>query len=421
MTQLIAAFATEFWEVLTTMAPYLLLGFAAAGLLSVWISPETVDRHLGARHGGAVAKAALFGMPLPLCSCGVLPVAASLRRHGASRGATTSFLLSTPQTGVDSILVTWSLLGPLLAIFRPVIALLTGLVGGFLVNRLEPTEASAGSAPRPAPALDAHSHEERVEGSWLRRAWIYGFVTLPRDIGRALVVGLIVAGLIAVVVPPETFSGALGSGWLSKLAMMALSIPLYVCATASVPVAAALIAKGISPGAALVFLIAGPATNAAAITTIWRILGQRIALVYLGVVAVSALGFGWLLDWFAIDLGIEAAVTIHHHHPGLFGHASGVALLALLVVALWPHPRSTRTAAVEGDISDRLEVTVGGMTCSHCATSIRQALVDNADAVSVDVDLVSGRVRIAGKDLDRARIRQAIEAAGYQVESIAGD
>ncbi len=196
--------------------------------------------------------------------------------------------------------------------------------------------------------------------------------------------------------------------------MMALSIPLYVCATASVPVAAALIAKGVSPGAALVFLIAGPATNAAAIATIWRILGQRIALVYLGVVAVSALGFGWLLDWLAIDLGLKAAVAVHHHHPGLWHHASGVALLVLLAVALWPRTAHPHTSE-QSDDQNTLNMTVTGMTCRHCTDRVRDAILRCSPASQVEIDLASGEVVIRSKDPKAAEISRAIEDAGYEV------
>ena len=211
-----------------------------------------------------VIKASLLGVPLPLCSCGVIPVAASLRRHGASRGATTAFLLSTPQTGVDSIVVTYSLMGGLFALIRPVVAFITGLVGGWLVDALAGQDYGNATGVNPsAPCAGECCALSVRRQNRLVRALHYGFVTLPRDIGKALVVGLIISGVIAAFVPDDFFAGVFGTGLVGMLIMMAVGMPLYVCATGSVPVAAALMMKGVSPGAALVFLMTGPATNAA--------------------------------------------------------------------------------------------------------------------------------------------------------------
>jgi len=190
----------ESWLVLAEMSPYLLLGFAVAGLLSVVLSPETVERHLGGRGAGPVLKAALFGIPLPLCSCGVIPVATSLRRHGATQGATTSFLLSTPQTGVDSVMVTFSLLGWVFAVFRPLVALVTGLVGGSAVALLESNGAAGKDTA--LECRDACCNGDDSTGK-IRRAIRYAFVTLPQDIGKPLLIGLVVVGIIATIVPDD--------------------------------------------------------------------------------------------------------------------------------------------------------------------------------------------------------------------------
>ena len=320
----------ESWCTLTEMAPYLLFGFAVAGILSVWISSEWVEAHLGQRRRGSVVKASLFGVPLPLCSCGVLPVAASLCSHGAGRGATVAFLLSTPQTGVDSILVTYGLLGPVFAVFRPLAAFLTGVVGGWLADG-----ASAAEAPG-EHAGNGCEDECCAPGNampWYRRAIHHGFVALPRDVGPAMIVGLMLAGLISALVPDDFFAGAIGTGIGAMLVMMLLGIPVYVCATASVPIAAALIAKGVTPGAALVFLMTGPATNALALATLWKTLGSRTSSIYLLTVAFSALLCGLCLDWL-FDLPSLPPPTMHHDMatPWL-GHAAAVVLLPVLV---WP-------------------------------------------------------------------------------------
>jgi uncharacterized membrane protein YraQ (UPF0718 family) len=299
-------------------------------LLSILISQRAVERHLGGPGVLPLLKASLFGIPLPLCSCGVIPVSMSLHKHGASKGSTVSFLLSTPQTGVDSIFVTFSLLGPVFAVVRPLAALVTGMIGGLLVNLFG---HEAQGKPAPAQCSDACCTSVKARQR-LIGGMKYGFVTLPRDIGKAMFVGLLIAAVISAVVPEGFFSEKLGTGIFAMLCMMAMGIPIYVCATASVPVAASLILKGLTPGAALVFLMTGPATNAAGLATIWKTLGPRVALLYLLTVAGCALGAGMLLDFLAVHISIG---TMAHHHwmmPAVIQYASAVVLLALLLYGM---------------------------------------------------------------------------------------
>jgi uncharacterized protein len=323
----------EFWTIIGQMSPYLLLGFLTAGVLNVFISPEWIERHLGGKGIWPIAKASAFGVPLPICSCGVIPIAASLRRHGASKGATTAFLISTPQTGIDSIFVTFSLLGPVYAIFRPIVALLSGMLGGGLIDAAD----SDSPAPKPETCHDACCSGQ-VRRNWLVRIFHYGFVTLARDISRALVVGLIIAAAITALVPVNFLADQLGPMWTkgfgAMLVMMLLGIPVYVCATASVPVAAALIVTGISPGAALVFLMTGPATNAATIATVWKTMGRKTALLYLLSVGASAVGAGLLLDFLFKTVDIQASPMEMDMLPTWATVASAIALLLVLLNAM---------------------------------------------------------------------------------------
>lgn len=317
----------DFWVTVTQMSPYLLFGFLVAGLLSIFISARWVERHLGGRGILPVLKASLFGVPLPLCSCGVIPVSMSLHKHGASQGATIGFLLSTPQTGVDSIFVTYSLLGPVFAVIRPIAALVSGVVGGGLVDLF------AHQRDPEAEQQECNGDCCQVTPSFGRKfanGMRYGFIVLPRDIGKAMLAGLAVAALITALVPDGFFADKLGSGIGAMLLMMLIGIPVYVCATASVPVAAAMILKGLSPGAALVFLMTGPATNAAGLATLWRALGHRTALLYLLSIAVCALAFGLIVDTFALPVKVAAMEHRHEMGPSLFGHISAVALLLVL-------------------------------------------------------------------------------------------
>ena len=330
------------WLILCTSAPYVLFGLLMAGLLKAVIPDSFVSRHLGGNSARAVIKASLLGMPLPLCSCGVLPVAASLKKQGAGPGPTTAFLISTPETGVDSMAITYALLDPIMTVIRPLAALITATSAGLLVNLL-PTRP-----PAPACAPDgscccktACTSQHSSPVTPLRRAIPdgirYAFTQLLGDIGPYLLAGIAIAGLITWLIPDGFVEQHLGSGIASMLIMLVAGIPLYVCASASTPIVAALALKGLSPGAALVFLMVGPATNAASITVVARLLGRPVAVVYVTVIAVCALVMGMavnvLYGWLAID--ISAWTTgIHHSEGGLLSTLAAIALLGLIIRAV---------------------------------------------------------------------------------------
>lgn len=441
------------WSMLAEMAPYLLLGFAVAGLLSVFISPEWVERHLGGSRLSQIFKASLFGVPLPLCSCGVIPVAASLRRHGAGKGATTAFLLSTPQTGVDSIAVTWALMGPFLAIYRPLAALVTGFAGGTLVQVADRDNG-------PAPAASAVSCSGAADnccdtsaagctdpaccgpGAATRSPWVrafeYGLVTLPRDIGRALILGILLSGVISALVEPAALERVLGGGLLPILAAMLVGVPLYVCATASVPIAVAMIHAGLSPGAALAFLISGPATNAATLTTLWRVLGRRAMVLFLVTVALGAVGSGLLVDAvIAAGLVPEGAVVtavdaIHAHHGGAeadpgwwVGQLSAVALLLVLANALRPRRRGPEVVhehedGAEGETAaspTTLELKVSGMRCNGCVQSLTRALGEVTGVTRVEVRLEDGAARVEGREMSGNGLAEAVRSLGFSLDN----
>lgn len=379
MLDFVVAIFTQSWLVLGQMAPYLLFGFLAAGVLSVIISPEWVERHLGRPGIGPVLKASLFGVPLPLCSCSVIPVSVSIRRHGASRAATTAFLLSTPQTGVDSIAVTYALLGPVFAVFRPLTALLTGLVGGGLVQAFGESDRDKAADESGSPACTEACCEGNERAGYLTCVLRYGLVTLPRDIGLALLVGVLIAGAMAALVPQDHLAAYIGGGVLSILLMMAAGVPVYVCATASVPIAAGLMHMGGSPGAALAFLIAGPATNAASFTTIWKALGRRTATLYLLTVGASALGFGLLLDWLmpiaAMSLPKLADHTYMQSEGGWPYHITAAALLAVLLYSYISKARLDNDAEKGKESNDTpvashedsVDLGAADVSCCHCA------------------------------------------------------
>jgi uncharacterized membrane protein YraQ (UPF0718 family)/copper chaperone CopZ len=406
------------------MAPYLLFGFLMAGILAVFLSPELVERHLGGRGFGSVIKASIFGMPMPLCSCGVIPVSASLRRHGASKSATIAFLISTPQTGADSMLVVYALLGPIFAIISPIAALVTGLFGGALVQIFEGKNNAvfSNSIPSPVTCTESCCSQEEKKKSSFTRIFNYGFITLPKDISVPLIVGILIAGAMGVLVPPASLHAYIGGGILSILILMAAGVPIYVCATASIPIAAGFIHMGASPGAALAFLISGPATNAATLTTIWKILGKKTAAIYLFTIAISAITFGLMLNWIIPVIGDSIPTLANHAHnveqAGWFSRASGIVLVLLLSYACWAkhHDREKKHELIESPGMQHINLLVSGMDCSHCAESVKQTISQLPGIHSVEVDLKTGRVVVSGDLIDENQVIDAVKKLGYAVE-----
>jgi len=324
----------EIWLVTVAMAPYLLFGFLMAGVLSVLISKEYVRRHLGGRGWLGSVKAAVLGVPMPICSCGVIPLAASLRKHGASRGATASFLASTPQTGVDSLMITYALLGWVFAVFRALAAFLSGIICGTAVTFVSPSEEDSA----------AECEDECCQPNqkpMLQRMLSYGFIALPRDIARAVVIGIVLSGILSGLIPDDFFMDRMGNSPLAMLIMLCIGIPLYVCSSASVPIALAFIKAGISPGAALVFLITGPATNAATLTTLWQIIGRKQLAVFLVTLSFCALAAGYLMNFFSPQLGIAEQVCNEECLPGGLDLVWTGLLIAVLAKGMLPGKAST--------------------------------------------------------------------------------
>lgn len=347
--QLLADILAQSWLVLLESAPFVLFGLAVAGLLKSFLPEDFVARHLGRKSVGSVLKASLLGAPLPLCSCGVVPAAAGLRRQGASRGATAAFLVSTPETGVDSIAVTYALLDPLMTVLRPLAAVITATCAGLLVNLL-PERTAPDLNPPAASACGCHSGccgtqaacptAKPTIGRRVVDGLRYGFTEILGDIGPWLLAGIVIAGLIAALVPPGLVERFLGRGFLSMVVMLVVGIPLYVCATASTPVVAALAAKGLSPGAALVFLLAGPVTNAASLTVMAKILGRRATALFVAAIAVCSLALGLAANALYAYAGLS--ITGWVQSGGEESHGPFAVLCALVLLALVARPLLAR-------------------------------------------------------------------------------
>ena len=410
-------------DLLRAMAPYLLFGFIFAGILNEFISTEKVARHLGKSSFGSVLKAALFGIPLPLCSCGVIPPTMTLRKSGASRGSVLSFLIATPTSGVDSILATYSLLGPFFAVYRVFASFVAALFSGLAANVLE--KKSADELPIKNNEIGTKTNAKRK--SVLRSAanvFHYAFIELLGEIGKWLVIGIILGGIISYALPDNFFSSHIRSGWQAILIMLVIGIPIYVCATGSIPIAAALMMKGLNPGAAFVFLLAGPATNTVTITVIGKYLGKRTTVIYLGTLAVSSVLLGLLLDYL---WKLFAFSPFHAHHighqmlPGWLEIGSAILLAGfLLFVFVKPfitrsRSRSMLTAKSHQQIS---ALKVPNMSCQNCANTITSALKQNKGIHGVEIDLGSKDVTVQHEEtVSREQVMEIIREAGYSPEA----
>lgn len=400
---------------LAEMAPYILLGFLIAGLLHAFITPATFARHLSGRGFKSVVKAAAVGVPLPLCSCGVLPAAIAMRRGGASKAASTSFLIATPQTGVDSIAATASLLGPAFAVIRPVAALVTALFGGLAVGKTESGSEKAAADTCSVDAAVAVEEEEYSKsfGAKIVSALRYGFVDLVGSIGGWLVVGLIIAALITVYVPADAFAVLGDRPLLAMLAVLIVAVPMYVCATGSIPIALSLMLKGLSPGTALVLLMAGPAANFASFALISREMGRRAASVYLASIIVGALAFGLAIDYLMPAHWFDVSARMAHGscHPatiGWFPLACATLLTMLLVVALIRNHRHTHTHTTEMTTVYNIQ----GMNCPHCQATVTRAISAVEGVKSVEVSLSGKNATVEGNPAPEAVIA-AVRAAGF--------
>ena len=403
---------TEIWTLLCEMSPYLLLGFLLAGLMHEFIPNRIYTKYLGERSLKSVVLAALFGVPLPLCSCGVIPTAMGIRKEGASKGATISFLIATPQTGVDSIIATYSLMGLPFAIIRPIVALVTAVFGGVLCNSIDTDQQT----PSNSPLKGENKKESLPFRGRFRRVISYAFGEMMEDIGKWLAMGLIVAGIITAAVPDSWFTIFQGNTLYSILFVLVFSIPMYLCATGSIPIALALMLKGLTPGAALVLLMAGPASNAASILVVGKVLGKRSMLVYLIAIITGAVLFGFGIDYLLPREWFTAPVAQYEacHDAGIsiFSYICTALLLVLLVRALWPWKHHHHHHEDEV-LTSCIIYNVEGMNCSHCAENVKQAIAAVEGVEQVEVSLHEGKASIVGSHREED-ILLAVESIGFK-------
>lgn len=402
------------WDMLNEMSPYLLLGFLIAGLMHAFIPGAMFSKYLSGRSFRAVSNAALFGVPLPLCSCGVIPTAMSLRKEGASKGAAVSFLIATPQTGVDSILATYSLMGLPFAILRPVAAFITALFGGEMVNLVEKNQEEE---EKTSNTTSTTQLQPTFLGK-VKEALKYGFGEMMEDIGKWLVVGIVIAGLISLI-PDDFFAIFKDNSFLSILLVLCISIPMYLCATGSIPIAVALMLKGLTPGAALVLLMAGPASNMASIMVIGKVLGRRTLVTYLASIISGAILFALLIDfalpasWFIPTMMMGGDCC--HEEPSWFAIACSILLICLLAKGLLLKHHHDHDCCEEESIEESDVVTfhIDGLCCSHCTAAAKKAIESIDGVEEADIELSSGTARVKGH-ADIEVVKQAVRDLGYK-------
>lgn len=414
---MVAEYLNSLYAMVCQMAPYLLLGFLFAGLLHAFVPRQTYARHLSGNGWGAAIKAALIGIPLPLCSCGVIPTTVGLRKSGASEAASTSFLISTPQTGIDSIIATYSLLGLPFAIVRPIVALVTAVAGGKLVglfgNRKSATDIAANDDNDCGCNEHTHSHGIGSQvSSFISRiveALRYGFIEMVQDVGKWLVIGLLIAAAITVLVPDNFFASFADRPLLNMAVVLIIAAPMYICATGSIPIALSLMLKGMSPGAALVLLMAGPATNVASILVIGKVFGRRSLLLYLLTIIAGAILGGMVIDyllpteWFTGYMAmaqncchVDCCVTCD---PSWLGIISTIALVAMLIGGfVAKRIESNRNKKRQQTTTNmKREYKIGGMMCGHCKANVERNIATVAGVKAVTVDLPGGIAYVEGE------------------------
>ena len=396
----------SFWRLIVGMVPFLMFGFLCAGLLHVIVPQRFYTNYLSKNSFSSIVWAALFGIPLPLCSCGVLPTAMSLRKEGASKGATVAFLTATPQTGIDSILATYSVFGLAFTVIRPIAALVTSLFSGGFVAIFDTETQQEEQQTCNACETNNQSSENRIVAA-LR----YGYVTMLQDLGGRIVIGLLLAGAITIAVPDSFLLQFTNYPLLEMLAVTLIAVPMYVCATGSIPIAAALMLKGLTPGAALVFLMAGPAVNFASVLVVKKVMGTRTVILYLLSIVLGAFFFGFMIDsympreWFSVLQTTKdcCQVAIPLWKTGL----SVIFFLLIINALLMKYKHKTIQT-----MGQTATYKVIGMSCNHCKMSVETNIAKLAGVTSAQVDLAAGTVVVEGTVTDE-EVQKTVESLGF--------
>jgi uncharacterized membrane protein YraQ (UPF0718 family) len=382
------------------MSFWLLLGFLFSALLGIMIPASVLTRHLASHSWGSIWKASLLGVPLPLCSCSVIPTGLGLLKRGASKAATMSFITSTPQTGVESFMLAGGTLGWPFALVKALFAFLMGVVVGGLL-------------PKESDVPNESNQPSASDRDW-RSMLHFGFVELPKTLVKPYLIGIVISAVLIQWIDPGTLSNYIGHGWVETIAILVFSVPLYLCATASIPFGIALLYQGMSLGGVAVFLVAGPATNLISLMMIQKTLGKRVVLTYLAVIISGAVVLSMLINTFLTAPDLLKQYTHEHEHLGWWDQVLGVLLLGLFMFGYLPKSKgnSTCTAVQKGKVILMLD----GLTCGGCIAKLSQALKDHS--ISYD-DLSLDQLQL--NQADEGNAVKIIEKCGFKVNQPTGE
>ncbi len=426
-----------FVNLFVDMSFYLLFGLLFVALLNIYFTKERIVKYMGKDNIWSVIKAALLGVPLPLCSCGVVPTVVYMAKNGASRGSVISFLIATPQTGVDSIIATYGMMGPFMAVFRPISALLTGIIGGSIIHKFpskdeviikqdvasccDSGEDSCCDSTESSCCTSAPSSTHKYSSNKYFKGFKYAFFDFLDDIVPQFLLGLIIAALITYFVPEDYFADSgYNSGILGMLIMMAIGIPMYICATASIPIAVSLILKGFSPGVAFVFLFTGPATNAATLAILIKTLGKQTVALYFFLLAILSIAFAYLLDYlvatFSIDIRLQLSECVHCSpmQSTNLEIISGIIFAALIILSLY-RVYLKKYFIKEKTMDDKKYLKITGMNCSHCSANVQKTLEAIPGLSNISVDHKTGIAEYMGA-ADISMLKTKIQDIGYSAE-----
>ena len=416
-SEVLFKFLGNIWATTEALSFWLLLGVMIAGIMHIWVPDNFIIKHLGDKKGViSVFKAVVLGVPMPLCSCGVIPAAVGIKKQGAGDGAAVGFMISTPQTGIDSIMVSVSLLGLPFALFKVGSAFVIGILGGVWVYY---TTKKTTSSIVAVNEIDG-CRKKRTAKDFLP----FAIDDLLKMIWKWLVFGIIISSALTTFLPENFFKEYLPQNiFVSMLIVLLVSLPMYVCATASVPVAAALVYAGMPTGAALVFLMAGPASNIATAGAVYRAFGFKNLLIYLSVIVIGSMAGGYLFDS-VIDSGTVTTVITDHSGSGIIETVAAV-VLCLLIVRFTVQEIISRFRQIKKDKTFRCctncspSVTqvfmVLGMSCEGCTAHLRNTLLEFENISNVKITLLDGKVEITGHDLNSGEIEKVINDCGYTV------
>lgn len=413
-------FLAQVWFVFVEMSPYLLLGISFVAILDFFVKKDFISRQVNKNNIASIVKTAIFGVPLPLCSCGVIPTSVYLKKSGASKPSVVSFLISTPQTGIDSIIATYGLLGPIFAIFRPIAAFAMGIFGGIVTMWYSKNHFDKRNNSKDEFNFESIEINNPVNNTIpirLKKSLRYAFIEFIDDISNQFLFGLLIAGAISYFVPDDFFSSLFkGNELLAMLSVIVFAIPMYVCATGSIPIALSLMMKGLSPGVAYVFLVAGPVTNAASLNILRKVLGNKLLILYVLTVAFTSIIFGYLLNWIfeVTSVNPHTQMSHLHLHSNNFTTLDYIFATIFLILIVSSVYRKYFIKHKENTMENTAKTyKIEGMTCNHCVMNVERAIKGVQGVSEVKVFLNDGIAIVKGEHKPE-EIKFAVENIGYK-------